>query len=439
MGLSTLTRSQLRQRVAGTTGLRGLLTGTATSGVATQDTTTLVDASLLKDAAYPANRFDPGGYLGIWGGATSTAYESHKILSGSSGHQPSTGAVNVGRTFTTTPVSAVTPWEVHTHGFSPDEIHDALNWACRSAIRPVHWLLTGLLEGSDGGMEDSGTTNWTGTSATVTKTTTEANVGFGERSLSVANSGADGYAASAAVPVFESQGFLVFGFVKVTTGVASIVVRDRTNGAAISVAWALASSVDAADGSDWRYLIGSFTTPSGCVSLELRLSNTSAAGVSYWDDVGLYPQNARSLNLPTWLADPNADTYDLLHLTQYSAGRRDGDLTKIRPLYSAAGNPTGQTAWTQPVPPTALVSPVVLLAARGFAELSADSSTVPDWAGDWLTAGALYQLYQAGARPRGLDAAAFAAERARIERQWWNVCWVNHPQHRYGRPVRTRL
>jgi hypothetical protein len=287
-------------------------------------------------------------------------------------------------------------------------------------------------------MEASGVTNWTGSSATPTKTTTEANVGFGEQALSVANSGANGYVASAAVPVYEGETFLVFGFVKVTTGVASIVVRDRTNGATIDVSWPLMSSVDAADGSDWRYLIGQFTTPSGCVSTEVRLTNTSAAGQTYWDDIGVYPQNARNLPLPSWLADPNQDTYDLFMLTQYSSGRRDGDLTKIRPLCYATGNPTGQTAWVQPVPPTALKTPVVLLAGRGFSELSLDSSSVPEWAGDWLTTGALYKLYEAGARPRGLDAAAYAAERARIEREWWAYCGLNHPQFKYGKPVRTR-
>ncbi len=422
----------MRRLIAGTLGLNSLLTGTATSGTAVQAGDTMVDARNglgILDSAYQSDRF-ANGYLGIWGNTTTTTYEWARILT----YTPTSGAVQVGRTFAVTPLSATTPYELFNAGQSPDAIHEALKWACRNAIRPVLWTLTGLLEVNDGSMEASGTTSWTGTNATVTKSTAEATVARYTQSLSVANTGANGYAQSATMPVMEGRNYRVFGLCRTTTGVGSIVVRDLTNAANITTTWTNLSTVDASKQQDWRWLQGSFSTPTGCVNVALQLTNTSATGQSYWDDVGVYPADDGFLDLPTWLVDPQSDIVDVEALVYRFSGRDTMYPTKLRPLRKPVGNPTGTTAWKLPIPP-GISFPVSLRAGRALAEFSVDTDTIPAEYQDWIATGAVYRLMVAGTQPRGLDAAEFARERERTRQLWEDQCLTNHPAYRQGRPV----
>lgn len=434
MALSTVTRQQLRQLVGGVIGVRGLVTGTATDDSTTtvQSGTQLVDARNglgLKDTAWPRERF-ANAWLGAWAGATVTAYESARILD----YQPTTGAVVVGRTFATTPVTALTGYEVWPSGVSPAEVNEAIKWACRSAMRPVDWTLTGLLEHNDGGMEESGTTSWTGSNATLAKVTSEAVTGRGVQALSVANTGANGYAGSVTLAVMEVRNYRVFGLCRTTTGVGSIVVRDVTNGANVTVTWSNLATVDGTQEGDWRLLIGAFTTPAACVGVSLRLTNTSATGQSYWDDVGLYACDDGFLDLPTWLTDPESDLVDVRVMVPTFSARESVSYERLRPLRRPVGTPTGSTAWKLPVP-IGLSFPVSISAAREFTELAADTDTIPTEYQDYLATGAVYRLMVAGAQPRGMDAREFGAERERNRLLWEDFCQQYHPVYRHGRPV----
>lgn len=441
MALTTITRQNLRQMIAGPRGLRGLpVTGTATDDGTTsvQATNTLVDARNglgLKDTAFPAERFAPGGILALWGGTTSTTFEWAQLLP-AGGYSPSEGKAVVGRTFATTPVTALTPYEIHTHGATPDELHEWIKWSCRNLLVETREVLTGLV--ADGNMEDSGTTNWTGTNATVTKTTTEANVGRGAQALSVVTTAAAGYAESPSMPVGGSKSYRIFALVKATGGTASIVVRDFTNTAAITVSWGNLASVASASYGDWRFLAGTFTTPATCVNIRLRLQNDTITTTSYFDDVCVYPVDAGFLPLPTWVDDPEAQLVDVVLYRYLGTGRDDYVPSPLRPYYGAFGNPTGQTAYRLAVP-LGMIAPIAIVAARGLTEPTADSSTVPDRYAEALLAGSLYQAYQAGARPRGMDAEAFAVERTRVQRDWWGYAATSNPRARRPQPAKTRV
>jgi hypothetical protein len=290
------------------------------------------------------------------------------------------------------------------------------------------------LEHNDGGMEDSGTTSWTGTSATVAKVTTEAITGKGVQALSVLNTGVNGYAGSVTLPVMQVRNYRVFGLCRTTVGIGSLVVQDMTNGAPIVLTWTNLSTVDSTQDQDWRYLQGAFTAPAGCVNLQVRLQNTSATGQSYWDDVGVYPSDDGYLDLPVWLADPESELVDVRVLIPTFSGRETNVLQRLRPLRRPVGNPTGATAYKLPVP-LGLSFPVSILAGRSFTELSVDTDTIPTEYQDWLAAGAAYRLMVAGAQPRGMDAKEFIAERERQRVIWETSCADNHPAARGSRPV----
>lgn len=435
MALSTTARYLLRQRIAGDTGLRGLITGTATdSSTVVQSGTELVDARNglgLLDRSWRDDRFR-NAWVGLHGATTATTFEEARVLA----YAPAEGKVTVGRTFAVTAISGTTPYELCFGGVAPSEINSAISQACRMFSRAGHWVLTGLV--TDGDQETSGTANWSGTNATLAKTTTEAQVGDGEQSLTVTNSGANGYATSAAdIPVGEGKTYFTFAMVRVTTGVASLVWRDITNGANIPVSWSNLSSVDAADYGDFRVLIGTFTTPEGCVAVRPRLTNSSATGVAYWDDVCLYDIQALAVPLPTFLTDPDQQILDLLMWQYVNTGYRDRQAVKIRPLYYAEGNPTAQTAFVLPIP-QGITGPLVVYASRTLTEPTSDSSTIPTEYADAIVAGALWGLYQAGARPRGMDDAAFATERSRMTGIWQAYQRAYNPKWRTGSPVRTR-
>lgn len=438
MALATVTRMQLRQRVAGALGLRGLFTGTASNDGATtvQSATTLVDASAdgLKDTAWTAARFGQGAILGLWAGAAGTAYEWSQLVPG--GYTPSAGTVQIGRNFATTPVDAVTAYELHSHNTTPDEIHSALNWACRNAVHAVAVLLPGLVP--DGDMEASGTTNWSGANALVAKTTAAGTVARRSQSLSVITTLAGGYAESPSIPVGGGTQHTVFATVRATGGTASVVVRDQTNGAAIDVSWGALQNVAAANYGDFRVLLGTFVTPTTCASVRLRLQNDTIATTSYFDDVCLYAAQAMHLALPASLFDPDNQLVDVIERRYFGSGQMDFREVKLRPYYGAEGDPAGETAYRLRLPP-GFTAPVAVEAALGFAELTSDASTVPDWAQEWLTAGALMQLYEMGARPRGLDQKEFAQQRAAAASQWYGFLGGRNPLLTRSRPVRTTL
>lgn len=158
---------------------------------------------------------------------------------------------------------------------------------------------------TDGDMDSSGTTNWTASTATLSKITAAANITFGTQSMRVLCTSASGYAKSAAINVGSSALLYARADVRVAVGTASLVVWDETNNASLGSA----TSTNA----DWRTINVNVTVPSTCKSVTVRLTGTGASDDAYWDDVSLLTSATLRLPLPSWVDHPRA----ILSLNEY--------------------------------------------------------------------------------------------------------------------------
>jgi hypothetical protein len=231
-----------------------------------------------------------------------------------------------------------------------------------------HGLLTLV---TDGDMETSGTTGWTGANSTLTKATTAASVAFGAQALRVANTLANGYAKSGTIAVVANDVFQLRADVKVTSGTAVLVAYDETNAADIDTKSSTAT--------DWRYCWFQFTVPSGCKSITIRLRGTEATADAYWDNVSLRNNSARRVSLPSWV--DNRDKFEGLTAVVGDSAQSDAYLADSQmPTdlvdYELLEDPTGATRFYV----TFNESPAgdALLFVRGlcpYAELTTDADT----------------------------------------------------------------
>lgn len=129
---------------------------------------------------------------------------------------------------------------------------------------------------TDGDMWSSGVTNWTGSSATPTKTTTPSRVFQGHRSLVVTNSGANGYAASDAISVIPGHRMLCAAIGRLNAGTATeMTLYDASNTAVFG------ETRTHAEGR-FQYMWQEVNVPTGCHSMQVRLGGTGASDVTDW-------------------------------------------------------------------------------------------------------------------------------------------------------------
>lgn len=207
-----------------------------------------------------------------------------------------------------------------------------------SGIRYRRWGLLTLI--TDGDMETSGTTNWTAGSSSLTKLTAAANIALGAQALRVANSGANGYARSALVPVTEGDQYELRADVKVASGTAYLVAYDETGAADIET--------ETTTDRDWRSLHVTFTVPADCASLSVRLRGSEASADVYWDNVSLRPAAAHRFDLPSWVDGPEA-VEGLVQLAESSVQNEAYLLASqehsLLPHFQVISDPTGATPW----------------------------------------------------------------------------------------------
>ena len=164
-----LTRKALRRYIAGSWGLGGLFTGTASNGASlVQGASLLVDQSSdgIQDTSYDSDRFEHAWLykLAETSGGAYRQPENHRVAS----YSPSDGSISIGRNFLTTPVTAVSQSELHYHGIATESIHEAIAWACQMA-RQSQWIMLGGLA-PDGDMQGYDTSAWgTASGLTISK------------------------------------------------------------------------------------------------------------------------------------------------------------------------------------------------------------------------------------------------------------------------------
>jgi len=281
-----LTRTQILRRFLRETGIGQ--SGTATGG----STTTIVDTGRLQSTQYNSDDW-VGGWARIaydsGGAAAAPETEMRPITT----YAPSTGTITVNPAFSAAPASGDTYqlWR-NPH---PQEVLDALD----AILTKETWLLsTGILTMCpDGDMEQSHTTDWTGTNATVTKVTT-APAFMGKRWLSVVTTAAGGYAESATMRVEPGRKIHASVLARVTAAstTAEFTVYDKTNSAVIGTT---VTSTRQHVARLWQEV----TIPTTCNQIALRLGNTENTVTSIWDEACVYALDASEINLPWWVGD----------------------------------------------------------------------------------------------------------------------------------------
>lgn len=156
-------------------------------------------------------------------------------------------------------------------------------------------LLSSLITDAD--METTGVTNWTASTATLSKATTEANVWRGAQSLRVLNTAAAGYAQSTTLNVVEGHTYLVAAYVRVASGTARLRVRDITGGANVD-------SVTS-DERDWRILAYTWAPLANQLQAAIRLEGDESTADAYWDDLYVVDITSRRLEPPAWVSERN--------------------------------------------------------------------------------------------------------------------------------------
>jgi hypothetical protein len=265
---------------------------------------------------------------------------------------------------------AGTLYEIH-YELRPDYLKESLNHALRVLRRRSYTLLT---EVTDGDMETSGVTNWTVGPAPgncgTTKTVTAATVLNGTQALGVLNTVANAYVQSVAIPVAEGQTWFAAAPFRCWVGTAKLVAYDVTNLAEIK-SWSAAVG-------QWAELGGdTFTIPTGCKSMTIRLQGVGAVDSIYWDSVCVFDVARVLLALPTWVTEEN-HVRGLWYQPQGQAGPGDSHFINYQwrehafdwvPLVDeAAINP-----WRIEVSPSQ--RPLWLEGDRPWAELTLDTDT----------------------------------------------------------------
>ena len=210
-------------------------------------------------------------------------------------YAPSTATLTTSRAFTASTKTTMTyglyPALPPTRMGGVKGIDEYINDVLRNTLHKELTLLTMI---TDGDMESTATTSWTGANSTLAKSTSYMTAGL--RCLSVTASADGGCAKSVAVPVYGSRQYLCAADCQVSTGSAKLQAYDETNSAeidSVTTAWT-------APGFLWF----TFETPATCKSVTVRLIGVANTNVAYWDNVTLRPTTGRDFSLPSWFAEP---------------------------------------------------------------------------------------------------------------------------------------
>lgn len=354
------TRRAIRQRLLQELSLG--FNGTATGGAAT----TLIDTGRLQNSGADSRNY-VNMYLNM--PAAAAADQARTITT----YAPTTGTLTQGGVnYTVSPASTdiyeIIKW-IH-----PTDLNNAINRGIEKLWYET-WMPISLITDYD--MESSGVSSWTATNATSSKITTTGY--FQDQALQVANSAANGYAQSASVGVTPGA----FGFAGATVACPTtgdkfeFTVWDVTNSAVIG------SVVEAVQLAQHQVYV-SFTVPSTCYQVALRLGGEGANDTTVWDNAILHIQHQNRFNAPSWLTKRD----QLLSVRrQVSLGSpvtgasaqlaypNDALMWPIVPVSQLEIDPTGTVPMRLVLAEYAYAYPIWVQALRQYAVFTADTST----------------------------------------------------------------
>lgn len=411
---STITREGLRLELAGSNYLDGLFTGIAEDDdTNVQLSNLLVDGSYdgLKDTAYDSERFG-NSRIYIPYQAPNVA-EEHQVFN----YDPYIGGVSPGRAFNTTPTTEVTKYEIHSHGLTVTQLHNAINWAAGYAYYYDTIVLPGLM------LDIDDSSAWSAQSAGITNPVALDTDGV--KSMHTINTVNQAYVVTPAISVVPNRGYAFYiTLQKLVAGSFDIQFWNSVTGAQITtINPTLAPQIN--EGASRRYMGCSVQIPDGCYSVEIRIVGTTATAEAYWREWGLR-RLGDSLSLPIWMTDP---IKQILNPGVQQLAAENGNYTGGLVSDSMPFAPEGLT-----LPDSGWYGRVFLSVQRPFGPLDADTDTLPDNVKGWILTGALAQCYKALSRPRAIDASVYARLYQETHRDWLAMCAVRQPERKFGHP-----
>ncbi len=175
---------------------------------------------------------------------------------------------------------------------------DLVPLANRALKLAWEWWRSPLTMVTDGDMQTALATNWTGSSATPTKITTRT-WGNGIQSLRVANSGANGYAASAAFETQPGRGYRFSAKCYSVTGTPFMAIVDA-GGTVLQTVTATPATTGT-----WMEIQDVTTMPftANGGTATIRLGGVQSSADIDWADVQVVPNMQTRISLPTWLTE----------------------------------------------------------------------------------------------------------------------------------------
>lgn len=410
--LDGISRAALFRQLALDTGL--LFCGVATAG---GDVATLYDTSNLK-----TSQGSPAEWIGGWlriSATTDNAAPEGEIVP-ISDYEPDLGKIVFEPHLTVAPDAGdyYELWKIN-----PKITKDLLDQCLTKDLYLPCWTV--LSEIPDHDMEQSHTTDWTASGATVTKQTAQPRLSnSGKRYLRVVSSAAGDYARSAILRIEPNRTYHASAVARCSAAstTAKLVAYDETNGAVIESK----TSNRLYPARIWF----TFQAPATCYSISLRLTNVEAGVTTEWDEVTFFSVNAVDLPMPWWVknADQVKGVFQLEPLTitenlwdSTLRGEDDARFDTI-PEYGGFGRFKAQARQG------AINWPVFIFGARNETAYADDNADLKYLDPNLLCACLKYKLYQYHSQPLVtglLDSENFKKALGPIEAEWMKLSQSN--------------
>lgn len=364
-----------------------LASGTATGGSQTSlvDTSTARNGIVQSALSNGIERFK-GAFLLMVSGTVGNIGQWREI----SDDAPGSGTITPARGFPSN-IQSGDGYEIYS-ALSPDGWNDAINAGltrCQYISKSPITLIT------DGDMEAAGTSSWSGTNATIAKSTSDA-VTDGAQSLVVTNTSAGGYAnPSADQPCTPGRAFRLWvDYRVVSTGGehAQIAIKDVTHGTFIQSA----ISPDQYTGQNTQggMMSVGFAIPAGCVRFQIQLIGQESTAVVAWDDLVVYDTRQFRYPMPSWITF--REQYATL-LNRLGTSPLDYTYPDVIWPLNLEEDDSAAVVFRANLPMEAILRPVFLQGEKPYGPISGitDSSTTscpPEWA-KWETAAAAYEFF----------------------------------------------
>jgi|SRR3990170_1608035 len=202
------------------------------------------------------------------------------------------GRLYVSPSFSTSPPSGST-YEIWQSGVDPDDVDRARDKALTKKCSTWYYHPISAVPNS-AYIEALASANWEALGATtVAKQSLSFPYELFRDSILCTNAALDGGVESANIYVQPGQSWYLYVPVSVRSGTGEVIVRDNTNNAEISLNGTATETLRG-----WSGIEVTFTIPSGCQDITVRLTGQEATAIVEWGPVYMHRDGQRRVPIP---------------------------------------------------------------------------------------------------------------------------------------------